>query len=104
VSRLLGVFHCPDGGDVGHVGQLLCGAFEAAGEGLKNFDRDFGVFANYIFHITSVVFCDDGGGACFDCAAAWLTEDVAHFAKNGAGIHEHVEHDVVFVDFDDSFF
>jgi hypothetical protein len=78
------------GGDASDVGQFLCGAFEATGESLEYFDSDFRMFADHILHIPSVIFRDDGWGACFDGARSWLAKDVAHLTKNRAGIHQDV--------------
>ena len=94
----------PHGGDACHVGQLLSGALQATGECLKDFDGDFRVFSDHVFHVTNVIFYDGGRSACFDCASSGLAENVAHLAKNRARIHEHVEHDIVFVDFDRTLF
>ncbi len=42
--------------------------------------------------------------ARFDCAGPGRAEDVANLAEYGSGVDEHIEHDVVLVDFDGPFF
>jgi len=86
------------------VGKLLGGAFEATGERLHDFNCNLRVLLHEGLQIGAVVFDHPRRCACFDRTSPRAAQNIADFAENGAGVDEHVEHDVVFIDLDGSFF
>lgn len=56
------------------------------------------------FHVLHLVFGNDSRCAGLNRASPRLAEDIAEFAEYSAGKHKNAQHQLVFEDFDRSFF
>ena len=61
------------------------------------------MFTDKGFDVASFIFRHSGPGAGFNRAASRFSQNVTHFAEDGAGVHQNVEQNVVFVDLNRAF-